>query len=169
MTELSNSRDSRDRRATTREHPEPTAGDDASDAVDELRRAEARLGRRRQATGELSEMHRSAMRFILERTSDGISTSPGGLADYLDVTSASATMLVQRLTDAGLVRTMQDPDDRRRKMIVPVDTDLDADEIDPVTGQIRHLSEDLSPQEAKLVSLYLDRVTAVVDGESSIA
>lgn len=78
-------------------------------------------------------------------------------------------MLVQRLTDAGLVRTMQDPDDRRRKMIVPVDTDLDADEIDPVTGQIRHLSEDLSPQEAKLVSLYLDRVTAVVDGESSNA
>lgn len=109
------------------------------------------------------------MRFILERTSDGITTSPGGLAEYLDVTSASATMLVQRLTDAGLVRTMPDPDDRRRKMIVPVDTDLDADEIDPVTGQIRHLSEDLSPQEAKLVSLYLDRVTAVVDGESSNA
>ncbi|GAB3301391.1 MULTISPECIES: MarR family winged helix-turn-helix transcriptional regulator [Pseudoclavibacter] len=107
------------------------------------------------------------MRFILERTSDGITTSPSALAEYLDVTSASATMLVQRLTEAGLIRTTPDPDDRRRKMIVPVDTDLDADEIDPVTGQIRHLSEDLSPQEAKLVSLYLDRVTAVVDGESS--
>ncbi|NYF14784.1 DNA-binding MarR family transcriptional regulator [Pseudoclavibacter sp. JAI123] len=164
MTDVSNNRENR---STTREHPSPTPGDDASEAVDELRRAEARLGRRRQATGELSETHRSAMRFILERTSDGITTSPSALAEYLDVTSASATMLVQRLTEAGLIRTMPDPDDRRRKMIVPVDTDLDADEIDPVTGQIRHLSEDLSPQEAKLVSLYLDRVTAVVDGESS--
>ncbi|MGO2750481.1 MAG: MarR family winged helix-turn-helix transcriptional regulator [Pseudoclavibacter sp.] len=164
MTDASNSRD---RHSTTREHPSPTPGDEASEAVEELRRAEARLGRRRQASGELSESDRTAMRYILERTSEGLRTSPSDLAGFLDVTSASVTMLVQRLTDAGLVRTAQDPDDRRRKMIVPVDTDLDADEIDPVTGNIRHLSEDLSPQEAKLVSLYLDRVTAVVDGESS--
>lgn len=164
MTDASNNRD---RHATTRERPSHSPGDEASEAVDELRRAEARLGRRRQAAGELSETDRSAMRFILERTSAGIRTSPSDLAGFLDVTSASVTMLVQRLTDAGLVRTAPDPDDRRRKMIVPVDTDLDADEIDPVTGQIRHLSEDLSAQEAQLVSLYLDRVTAVVDGESS--
>ena len=164
MTDVSRNRE---QNSTTRERPSATPGDEASEAVDERRRAEARRGRRRQATGELSETHRSAMRFILERTGEGKRTSPGELADWLDVTSASATMLVQRLAESGLVRTAPDPDDRRRKMIVPVDTDLDADEIDPVSGQLRSLSEDLSPQEAKLVSLYLDRVTAVVDGESS--
>ncbi|WP_424466804.1 MarR family winged helix-turn-helix transcriptional regulator [Pseudoclavibacter helvolus] len=164
MTEVSNSRE---QSSTTREHPVSTPGDDASEAVDELRRAEARLGRRRQATGELSETDRTAMRFVLERAGRGDRTNPSDLAEYLDVSSASVTMLVQRLGEVGLVRAVPDPDDRRRKLIVPVEAGMDADEIDPVTGQIRHLSEDLSPQEAKLVSLYLDRVTAVVDGESS--
>lgn len=163
---MANSSNNRARNAATRDLSARPAGEDASDAVDELRRAEARLGRRRQAAGELSESDRSAMRFIIERAYEGIHTTPSDLAGLLDVASASVTMLVQRLTDAGFARTTPDPEDRRRKMIIPVEANLDADEIDPVTGRIRGLSEDLSPQEAKLVSLYLDRVTAVVDGEA---
>lgn len=136
-----------------------------ADVVEELRRAEAHLARRRQTACGPSETDRSAMRFILEAADDERPITPTDLAKHLGITTASTTAVLDRLGRGQMVELRQHPDDRRKRLVVPVDRSDDPDLIDPLTATIRELSDELSPHEAELVNGFLTRITRAVKRE----
>lgn len=139
--------------------------DDAAWAVERLRLAEAQLGRRRQAACGPGDSDRAAMRFLLEEADMGRLVTPGDLVEHLGIVSSSVTGLLDRLRDGGLIETRPHPSDRRRKIVLPVDRNDDPSSIDPLSGVIRSLAEELSDEEAAGIARFLDRVAAAVDDE----
>lgn len=136
-----------------------------AELVEELRRAEAHLARRRQTACGPSETDRSAMRFILESTDDARPVTPTDLARHLGITTASTTALLDRLGRGQMIEVRPHPEDRRKRLVIPVDRSDDPDVIDPLTATIRELSDDLSAQEAELVNGFLARITDAVKRE----
>ncbi|WP_101786627.1 MarR family winged helix-turn-helix transcriptional regulator [Nonomuraea indica] len=51
--------------------------------------------------------------------------TPGALAKYVNLTTGSASRMIDRLVAAGCVRRVADPDDRRRVLIEPTQDGLD--------------------------------------------
>ncbi|MBN9153685.1 MAG: MarR family transcriptional regulator [Microbacterium sp.] len=137
----------------------------AARAAERLRLAESRLARRRQTECGPSENARAAMRFVLERSDAGEDVTPTDIARHLGVSTASVTGMLDRLHGGGLLAFRPNPDDGRSKLVVPFDRETDADDIDPVTAQIRRLADDLPPEVAEQIAVFLDRITAVVDLE----
>ncbi|MGN9841305.1 MarR family winged helix-turn-helix transcriptional regulator [Nonomuraea sp. H19] len=52
-------------------------------------------------------------------------TTPGVLAKHVNLTTGSASRMIDRLVAAGCVRRVADPDDRRRVLIEPTQEGLD--------------------------------------------
>lgn len=138
---------------------------DTAKAVEELRLAEAHLSRRRQTACGPSDTDRMAMRFILEGADEGREVTPSSLAQHLGMTTASVTALLDRLGRGEMIYVRQHPDDKRKRLVTPVDRSDDPDVIDPLTATIRNLSADLSDQEAELISGYLRKITDAVKRE----
>jgi hypothetical protein len=138
-------------------------GSAASRAIERLRLAEARLSRRRQNACGPSETARAAMRFVWERSDDGVKITPTDIAEHLDVSTASVTSILQSLQRGGLIAYIPNPDDGRSKYVVPFDRDIDPDEVDPLGASIRAFAQELTPSEAERIATFLDAVTAAVD------
>jgi len=139
-----------------------TAAAGVADALERLRLAEAKLARRRQAVSGLTDTDRTAMRYILEAADAGREVTPSRLATRMHMSPASATVLVDRLVEAGLVQVSPHPTDRRKKLVVPADRDLDPDHIDPLTRRIRTLAATLPAAEAAIIAAFLEEVIGVV-------
>ncbi len=139
--------------------------DDAAWAVERLRLAESQLGRRRQAACGPSDTDRAAMRFVLEETDLGRLVTPSDLGEHLGIVSSSVTGLLERLRDGGLIETRPHPNDRRSKIVLPVDRNDDPESIDPLSAVIRSLAAELGEEHAAAVAGFLDRVAAAVDEE----
>lgn len=137
----------------------------AADAIEELRRAEAHLSRRRQTACGPGDTERIAMRFILEQADAERPVTPRDLADHLGVTSASVTALLDRLRQGQMIEVRPHASDGRKKLVMPVDRTDDPDLIDPLTAGIRELAADLSPSEAELLAGFMDRITDLVSRE----
>lgn len=94
------------------------AGTDAS-AVDVLnlirryREAETAMRARVSDDMGMSERDILALRFLLEARARGVALRQKDLAARLDITTASASNLVDRLARDGYARRMPHPDDRR--------------------------------------------------------
>lgn len=152
--------------STTQQHRiEPAHVIDAARAVEHLRLAEASLSRRRQNDCGPSETDRLAMRYILEQNDAGRAVTPTDLARYLSVTTASITALLNRLGRGQMITLRPHPDDRRKRLVIPVDRSDDPDLIDPLTATVREAAADLSPQEAELIARFLDQITDAVGKE----
>ncbi|MCJ1706374.1 MarR family winged helix-turn-helix transcriptional regulator [Microbacterium sp. VKM Ac-2923] len=137
----------------------------AARAVERLRLAEDRLARRRQSHCGPSENARAAMRLVLERADAGATVTPSEIAQYLGISAASVTGMLDRLHAGGLITFVANPSDRRSKFIVPFDRGTDPDAIDPVTARIRDFAAELPHEAADHVAAFLDRVREVVDAE----
>ncbi|WP_167044103.1 MarR family transcriptional regulator [Microbacterium halimionae] len=142
-----------------------TALDAAARSVERLRLSESRLARRRQTDCGPSENARAAMRFVLERTDAGEDVTPTLIAEYLGVSTASVTGMLDRLHSGSMIAFAPNPADRRSKLVVPFDRGADPDDIDPLTAQIRKMVRQLSDSEAKKVSQFLAQVADAVDQE----
>lgn len=144
---------------------EDDAATAAARAMERLRLAEARLARRRQSDCGPSENARAAMRLVLERADADATVTPTEVAQYLGISAASVTGMLDRLHAGGLIGFVTNPADRRSKFIVPFDRGTDPDAIDPVTAQIRAFAAELPDGTADHVAAFLDRVREVVDAE----
>lgn len=60
----------------------------------------------------------AALRFLIIREDQGRPVRPRDIADHLRISTASTTVLVDRLAAAGHVRREPDPSDGRRRVIV---------------------------------------------------
>ncbi|GAA4195957.1 hypothetical protein GCM10022219_21820 [Microbacterium oryzae] len=130
-------------------------------AIADLRQAEARLARRRQASRSLSELDLSAVRIVVDVANEGRELTPTEIAETLQVSSASITAVLRRLEDAGFAELRANPADRRSKFVVA--TDVGRSLNDPVADSVTRAAVDLTEGERMVVSRFLRRVTEEID------
>jgi len=82
---------------------------------------------------------------------------PTEIGRRLHITSAAATVLVDRLEAAGHVTRQDDPDDRRRQLVVPTSesTARARKAVLPLIGAIDTVLDGLAPAEQAVVTRYL--------------
>ncbi len=103
----------------------------------------------------------SALEHLLERPELG----PSDLATLLGISTASATVLVDRLERAGHVQRHAHPDDRRRKRIV-VTEQASARlllTLQPLFEQLVAIDADYTDVERAAIASYLTKVTSAYD------
>lgn len=89
---------------------------------------------------------------------------PVELSRRLHMTSASATVLVDRLEEAGHVRRESDPLDRRRRVVRPTEQGVASvfAQVAPLVTDLVGAEEPLSARERAAVEGYLERVLEVL-------
>jgi DNA-binding MarR family transcriptional regulator len=134
---------------------------DVAGILEHLRLAEAKLTRQREQQSGMTETDRAAMRYLLERD-DSEEVTPGRIARALHLSPASGTALIDRLVARGLVVVHGHPHDRRKKLVRPLDGDIDLDHLDPLTMRLRSIAAKLTSGDARIVATFLEDVLATV-------
>jgi DNA-binding MarR family transcriptional regulator len=134
-----------------------TTSSDLVARVDELRRAEAQLGRRLAALRAPNDTDREAMRFIADAPADAPAT-PGGLAAHLNVSTAAITSLLRRLQERGQIVVAPHPADARSKVLRPSLRDLHSP-ADELTQRVAELANEFTPEQTAAISRFLHRLT----------
>lgn len=131
-------------------------------ALEELRLAEARLDRRRQGRTPTSR-ERAAARFVFERADVDDPATPSELADHLGISQSTASELIARLVDDGIVATRPHPDDGRSKVLSPVNRNDHVEGEDALTDEIRVAVGRLTDDQAVAVRDFLEHLRELVD------
>jgi DNA-binding MarR family transcriptional regulator len=90
--------------------------------------------------------------------------SPRQIVDYLGLTSGACTALLDRLEQAGYIRRLPNPNDRRSVLIL-LDEVAAAEQIallDDVHRRYREAVVDFSDADLETIAAYLDKVAALV-------
>jgi DNA-binding MarR family transcriptional regulator len=129
------------------------------------RAAEVAMRRRTRESMSMGENDLLVLRYLLKAQQRGEMVSPGELARYLAVSTASMTAIIDRLEKSGHVRRERHATDRRSIYVVPtVDTDA---EVRATLGDMheRMLAAviDMSPEETLVVMECLARLQTAVD------
>ena len=131
-------------------------------ALEELRLAEARLDRRRQGRAP-SSRERAATRYVFERDDAGDPVTPRELADHLGISASTASELIGRLVDDGILATRQHPHDGRSKVLSPMNRNDHIEGDDALTDEIRVAVAHLSDEQAQGVRDFLEHLRELVD------
>ena len=135
------------------------------EAMRTYRAAESAMRSRTQRSMGLGENDLLALRYLLTAKKDGRSIGPKELTAYLGISSASTTVLIDRLEKAGQVRREHSPFDRRALILVP--TASTAEEVQAALGDVPErmveVANRLDPAQAKVVVDFLDSMRAAVD------
>lgn len=161
---------------TTQEITEPSGywfpDDDATqrgvavlNALRRYRSAETAMRRRTRDSMGMGKTDLLAVRFLLQAQRAGRIVKPKDLSAYLKISSASTTILIDRLVKSNHVRRAPHPTDRRALVITPtVETD---DEVRATLGimhrRMMDIAEGLSPDDARVVATFLERMRGAVD------
>jgi DNA-binding MarR family transcriptional regulator len=135
------------------------------DALRDYRASEAAMRRRTRAAMRMGETDLLAIRFLLKQQGLGVSVSPKDLAAQLGISSASTTVLIDRLVRSGHVERRPHPTDRRALVIVPTiasDSEVRAT-LGDMHRRMMEVAESLSAEEAATVLEFLDRMREAVD------
>ncbi|WP_440708365.1 MarR family transcriptional regulator [Herbiconiux sp. YIM B11900] len=82
------------------------------------RAAEEAMRRRTRETMKMGENDLTALRYLLKAQREGRIVTPGDLAEYLNMKSASVTVMLDRLTRSGHLSRTAHPSDRRSLAVV---------------------------------------------------
>ena len=148
-------------------------GDDAErdrsvsvlEAMRTFRAAESAMRRRSQESMGMGENDLIAMRYLLRASEQGKSVGPKELAQYLGITSASITVLLDRLEKNGHIHREPSPFDRRALIIVPtVPKDaIEAATLGDVRPELIDVVERLTPDEVSVIIGFLTEMREAVD------
>jgi DNA-binding MarR family transcriptional regulator len=102
-----------------------------------------------------------ALRYLLRAQAAGKAAVPKDLSQFLGITSASTTSLIDRLVASGHVRREAHPSDRRSVVVVPtVESDAEVREtLGAMHRRMMSVAEGLSADEARTVIDFLQRMT----------
>ena len=154
----------RSARGTTSSAPRPEAppgwrSSELADALNAVLNAipDVRAGVAHRLGLNLSEV--DAMQHLMTEP-----VGPVELSRRLHMTSASATVLVDRLEEAGHVVREPDPSDGRRRVVRPTEQGQVAvfEQIRPMVSDLIDAEEGLTPRERTAVLAYLERVLEVL-------
>jgi DNA-binding MarR family transcriptional regulator len=111
----------------------------------------------------------NALDHVAQSQESGRQVGPTELAQHLGMTSASATVLVDRLETAGLLQRRPRADDRRRVLLEVTDRTREQIEthLGPALNEVHQLTESLTSAERDAVLTYLDRVCTALRSVSS--
>ncbi|MGY4858710.1 MarR family winged helix-turn-helix transcriptional regulator [Cryobacterium sp. AP23] len=135
------------------------------EAMRTYRAAESAMRSRTQRSMGLGENDLLALRYLLTAKQDGRSIGPKELTTYLGISSASTTVLIDRLERAGQVRREHSPFDRRALILVPTastDAEIQA-ALGDVPARMVEVANRLDPAQAKVVIDFLHNMRAAVD------
>ena len=135
-------------------------------ALRDYRAAEAAMRRRTRSAMRMGETDLLAIRFLLKCQTEERSVSPKDLSAHLGISSASTTVLIDRLVRSGHVERRPHPTDRRALVIAP--TISSDDEVRATLGDMLEVAEGLEPDEAVAVLGFLDRMRDAVDSVSEV-
>ncbi len=140
-------------------------GIDVLEAMRSYRAAESAMRRRSQASMGMGENDLIAMRYLLRATAEGKAVGPKELAQYLGITSASITVLLDRLEKNGHLTRQPSPFDRRALIIVPStpSSELEAATLGDARPELLQIIEGLSEDDAETVVAFLTRMRDAVD------
>lgn len=135
------------------------------EAMRTYRTAESAMRRRSESAIGMGENDLIAMRYLLRAREQEKSVGPKELAQYLGITSASITVLLDRLEKNGHIRREPSPFDRRALIIVPTVPTETA--VIAAFGEVRpelvEIVEQLTPEQAQTIVEFLDRMREAVD------
>lgn len=144
---------------------DPAEPESVARAVERLRLAESSLARRRQSDCGPSETARAAMRVVYDSADAGKRVTPTDIAATLGISTPTATTMLKRLHDGGLVAFARNPDDGRSKYVVPTDRNADVEGIDPLTQRVRDIARSMDDATAAALTKMLDAIADAVDEE----
>ncbi len=127
----------------------------------DYRAAETAVRRSTRDSMGMGETDILALRYLLRTQASGKATAPKDLSQFLGITSASTTSLIDRLVGSGHVRREAHPTDRRSVVVVPT---VESDKEVRVTLGAMHrrmmaVAEELTADEAHIVIGFLQRMT----------
>ncbi len=134
-------------------------------ALRRYRSAETAMRRRTRDSMGMGETDLLAVRYLLQAQRAGRIVKPKDLSAYLKISSASTTILIDRLVRSNHVRRDPHPTDRRALVITPT-TETD-DEVRATLGimhrRMMSIAEGLSADDARVVAHFLERMRDAVD------
>lgn len=137
---------------------------DVVDAVRALALESDRLGQAFAATHALHPTDWTALLHVMQAEGAGHPLTPGGLADLLDVSTGSATAVVDRLEKRGHLVRERDTADRRRVQLRYAEPAmrLAADFSGPLARQSEHIMAGMDDDQLALVHRFLLGMTSAM-------
>lgn len=122
------------------------------------------MRRRTRESMRMGENDLRALRFLLQRQTEGRPATPAELGALLKLKSSSVTVMLDRLTAAGWVSRQPHPTDRRSLVIVATPG---ADEevrhtLDAMHRRMLEAASGLDEREATVVRDFLGRMSAAI-------
>jgi DNA-binding MarR family transcriptional regulator len=130
----------------------------------DYRTAETAVRRSTRDSMGMGETDILALRYLLRVQASGKSVVPKDISQFLGITSASTTSLIDRLVASGHVRREAHPTDRRSVIVVPtVESDREVRlTLGNMHREMMAVAEGLSAEEARVVVEFLTRMTAAL-------
>ncbi|UKA71063.1 MarR family winged helix-turn-helix transcriptional regulator [Arthrobacter sp. FW306-06-A] len=127
----------------------------------DYRAAETEIRRSTRDSMGMGETDILALRYLLRVQASGKQVVPKDLSQFLNITSASTTSLIDRLVASGHVRREPHPSDRRSVVVVPtVESDKEVREtLGAMHQRMMSVAESLTADEARVVVDFLQRMT----------
>ncbi|MBF4461040.1 MULTISPECIES: MarR family winged helix-turn-helix transcriptional regulator [unclassified Rathayibacter] len=127
--------------------------------------SEMSMRRRTREKMAMGETDLVAIQYLLRRQREGALVSGKDLATHLSISSASTTVLIDRLVRSGHLVRKPHPTDRRGIVVeATVDSDREVREtLQAMHRRMLEIAEDLDASEAEIVVTFLRRMSAAVD------
>ena len=127
----------------------------------DYRSAETEIRRNTRDSMGMGETDILALRYLLRVQASGKQVVPKDLSQFLNITSASTTSLIDRLVASGHVRREAHPTDRRSVVVVPTgESDKEVREtLGAMHRRMMSVAESLTADEARVVVEFLRRMT----------
>lgn len=136
----------------------------------DYRSAETEIRRTTRDSMGMGETDILALRYLLRVQASGKKVVPKDLSQFLNITSASTTSLIDRLVASGHVRREPHPTDRRSVVVIATgESDKEVREtLGAMHRRMMSVTESLTAEEARIVVDFLQRMTQALashDGE----
>ncbi|MCT9624139.1 MarR family transcriptional regulator [Pseudarthrobacter sp. SL88] len=130
----------------------------------DYRAAETIIRRSTRDSMGMGETDILALRYLLRAQASGKTVVPKDLSQFLGITSASTTSLIDRLVSSGHVRREAHPSDRRSVVVVPtVESDTEVREtLGAMHKRMMSVAESLSAEEARIVVAFLQKMADAI-------
>jgi DNA-binding MarR family transcriptional regulator len=142
-------------------------GVDALNALRRYRVAESAMRKRTRDAMRMNETDMLAVRFLVNAASADRQVSPKDMAAHLGISSASTTVLIDRLVSMGHVQRAPHPSDGRGVLITvtPGAHGKLRETFGDMHRRMMEVANELTPQEADIVTAFLERMSAAVLAE----
>lgn len=140
-------------------------GVEVLNALRRYRAAESEMRRRTRTSMKMGETDLQAIRYLLQAQRRGRAVSAKDLAQHLQITTASTSVLISRLVKSGHLERHADPDDRRAVLLTATG-DSNEEVRATLAGMHARMivaAEHLGPDEAAAVVAFLREMTTAVE------